>query len=172
MPHAMQASGTTQPPLDELLRAARETVAKVRYCVAATPAADGGVNARVVGAFPPAEDWSVMFVTSASSRKTDEIRRTGRLTLVYQLDPEGAYVALAGQARVDGDTALKARVWTRGLDEWFPAGPDNPDAVVVSLATERIELWSLARGIMPEPRGCRAAVIEWSGENAWVVIQA
>ena len=59
MPPVPPEGNATPPPhaAAELLRVARETVAKVRYCVAATPAADGGVNARVVGAFPPGEDW-------------------------------------------------------------------------------------------------------------------
>ena len=65
----------------------------------------------------------------------------------------------SGRARLDPDPAAKAALWTPGLDEWIPAGPDDPDAVVVRLAPERMEVWSLADGIMPEPRGLRAAVL-------------
>lgn len=160
----------TAPTVEGVLRTAREIVAKVRYCMAVTPAADGGVNARVVGAFPPDEEWSVAFVTSAASRKADEIRQAGRLTLAYQHDPDGAYVALVGRARLAGDSQSKAEVWTAGLDEWFPAGRDDPDAVVVRFAAERIEVWSLAGSIMPEPRGLRAAVVERQ-DGAWKTVQ-
>ena len=136
----------TEPTVEDVLRAARAIVARVKYCMAVTPAADGGANARVVGPFPPGEDWSVAFVTSAASRKAAEIGRAGRLTLAYQHDATGAYVALVGRARLDADPEAKARLWTAGLDEWFPAGPRHPDAVVVRFAAERIEVWSLAEG--------------------------
>ena len=160
----------TEQTVEGVLRAAREIVGRVRYCMAVTPAADGGANARVVGAFPPGEDWSVAFVTSAASRKAAEIERAGRLTIAYQHDADGAYVALAGRAWLDADREAKARLWIPGLDEWFPAGRDDPDAVVVRLAAERIEVWSLADRIMPEPRGLRAAVLERRGD-AWEAVQ-
>jgi general stress protein 26 len=160
----------TAPTVDDVLRTAREIVAKVRYCMAVTPAEDGGANARVVGPFPPDEEWSVAFVTSAGSRKADEIRRSGRLTLAYQHDPDGAYVALVGRARIAADAESKARLWVPGLDEWFPAGRGDPDAVVVRFAAERIEVWSQAGGIMPEPRGLRAAVVQREGGD-WRAVQ-
>jgi general stress protein 26 len=98
-------------------------------------------------------------VTSAGSRKVAEIWRTGRLTLAYQHDPDGAYVALVGGARVETDPAAKARAWSPGLDRWFPAGQADPDAVVVLLEAERLEMWSLAHNAMAAPRGLRAVVL-------------
>jgi general stress protein 26 len=160
----------TEPTVEGVLRAARQIMARVRYCMAVTPAADGGANARVVGPFPPGEDWSVAFVTSAGSRKAAEIERAGRLTLAYQHDASGAYVALVGRARLDADPGSKAEIWIPGLDEWFPAGPDDPDAVVVRFAAERIEVWSQADRIMPEPRGLRAAVLQRE-DGAWKAVR-
>jgi general stress protein 26 len=113
----------------------------------------------------------VAFVTSAGSRKAAEIRRAGRLTLAYQHDRDGAYVALVGRARLDADPASRARVWTAGLDEWFSGGREDPDAVVVRFEAERIELWSQAGGVMPAPRGLRAAVLQREG-GAWRAVQA
>ncbi|GAA0566503.1 hypothetical protein GCM10009416_00540 [Craurococcus roseus] len=162
----------TASDADTLLHAARTIVGRVRYCMAVTAAADGGANARVVQPYPPGEDWSVAFVTSAGSRKAEEIRRSGRLTLAYQHDPDGAYVSLVGRARLDADPASKARLWVPDLDEWFPGGRDDPDAVVVRFEAERIELWSYAGGIMPAPRGLRAAVVQReSGGGAWKAVR-
>lgn len=158
-----------QPDIEGVLRAARRIVGEVRYCMAVTPAADGGANARVVQPFAPAEDWSVAFVTSAGSRKADEIRRSGRLTLAYQHDADGAYVALAGRARLADDPGTKARFWIAELLEYFPAGRGDPDAVVALLEVERIEMWSEADRIMPAPRGLRAAVLRRSG-TAWEAV--
>ena len=156
---------------EELLAEARRIVGRARFCVAAT-ASDGSANVRVVQLLDLDADWTASFVTSASSRKVEEIRRTGRLALAFQHDADMAYVALAGRARVDADPATKARVWVPGLDRWFAAGGSDPDAVVVVLEVERLEMLSLGRGILTEPRGLRAVVVERTACRDWVQVPA
>lgn len=153
----------------ELLSIARETIAKVPHCMAITVGKDGTANARVVQPHAPDEDWTVTFLTSRTSRKAAEIEATSRLTLAYQYDPEGAYVTLVGSARLDPGPEAKAALWQDTLGRWFPRGPRDPDAVVVRLSTRRVELWSYLRGIMPEPRGLRAAVVE-RAPTGWTVL--
>jgi general stress protein 26 len=158
---------------EDLLAEARRLVDNARFCIAATAAGDGGsINVRVVQTLELDADWKAAFVTSASSRKVNEIRRTGRLTLAYQNDPEMAYVALTGRARVDADLMAKARVWTPGLDRWFADGPSDLDAVVVVLEVDRIELMNLARDVLAEPWGLRAVVLERAVGAGWVRVAA
>jgi len=156
---------------EELLVVARETIGKVQFCFATTVGATGEANVRIIEPLSLEEDWSVAFVTSRSSRKAAEIEANGRLTLAYQHNPDGAYVALVGQARIDADPDAKRLCWKDDLDEWFPAGRDDSDAVVVRFTTERIELWSHARGIMPAPKGLRAAILV-RGASGWRRVQA
>src|ERR1700688_2057266 len=98
---------TSMTRADLLLAAARETMAKVTYCWAATPSEEGGVNLRVVGPIPGVageEDWTIWFVTHGGSRKAADIRRAGRLTLGYLRRPEpDEYVALIGRAALVED---------------------------------------------------------------------
>jgi general stress protein 26 len=100
---------TNMARLERLLAAARDTMARVTYCWAATPSGDGGVNLRLVGPIRGVsgeEDWTIWFVTSGGSRKVADIRRAGRLTLGYQHHPDRAalvdYVALIGRAALGG----------------------------------------------------------------------
>jgi general stress protein 26/uncharacterized protein YjiS (DUF1127 family) len=153
----------------ELLRVSRATIARVRFCLAVTVGSDGKASTRVVHARTPDADWGVTFMTSRASRKVAEIAATGQLTLVYQLNREGAYVALVGQAWIDDGPGTKGARWYRGLDRWFPGGPRDPDVALICLATNRIELWSWWRGVMPAPRGLRAAVLERMPEG-WKVL--
>lgn len=151
--------------LSDALNAARTTVEKVELCVAAT-AGDGDVaNVRVVQRLSFGDDWQVTFATDGTSRKAAEIRRTGKLTLSFQDDSEGAYVALIGKADVSSDLATKEHLWADHLNRWFPDGPATPNAVIVTLDPERIELWNYAKSIMPEPVGLRAAVLERDGQD-------
>jgi general stress protein 26 len=95
----------------DLLRIAREIIAKVPSCMAITLDRDGKANTRVVTAKPPAEAWMVRFVTDRGSRKCREIERSGRLTLAYQHDPGNAYVTLIGHAVTNDDIASKTASW-------------------------------------------------------------
>ncbi len=145
--------------IESLLRLARSIVDEVTFCVAVTQAEEGGANARVVQPMRVQDDWTVNIITNRRCRKVREIERTGRLTLLYQHDQRRAYVCLAGRAQIVDDVELKRSTWTPAHDRWNTGGPEDPATVFMRLSTERIELWSAADGVMPEPEGYSAAVL-------------
>jgi general stress protein 26 len=160
--------------VDRLLTAARDTMARVTYCWAATPSEDGGVNVRVVGPIPGVsgeEDLTIWIVTSGGSRKAADIRRAGRLTLGYQHHPDRGpddYVALVGHAALVED---RSEIRDRWLDNWrrfFPDGPDDPDVIFVRLNVDRIEL--CVRDVTPEPFGSRYSAIERGDDRSWQIV--
>jgi general stress protein 26 len=68
-------------------------------------------------------------------------------------------VTLIGRPVITDDVALKRAAWGPAADRWHPGGPEDPNVVIVKLLTERIELWSFGRDVMPEPKGLSAAVL-------------
>lgn len=157
------------PSVEDVLDAARDVIRKVPSCFAITVAeAPGEAHARIVQPLSVDADWTALFVTAAVSRKAREIRRHGRLTLAWQHEGDGAYVALTGAAALDTEETAKIAVWERGLDHWFPDGPADPNAALVTVRAEHLEIWSLARGIMPPPRGHRSAVLTRTG-GGWAL---
>src|ERR1700722_9354839 len=89
--------------VEQILRVAKDTIAKVPCCWAVTADQRGGASARVVQPFFSQLDQDggiVRFVTSGSSRKAVEIASSGRITLGYQYDPEQACVTLVGAASI------------------------------------------------------------------------
>jgi|GEM_PF-6537435 len=152
--------------IEELLEIARQIVDKQKFCFAISVTTDGEANARIVQPRKLTQDWSVDFATRKSCRKFNEIERSGKLTLAYQDDTDRAYVSLVGTVEVIDDIELKRSRWaalTPGERElairWNPEGPDNPDLLYIRLITDRIELWSAAGFVMPEPRGYSAALL-------------
>src|SRR5262249_13412923 len=112
--------------------------------------------------------WTVRFATHRLSRKSAEIERSGRLTLAYQYDAGSAYVSLIGRAAIREDVAAKTASWNDLADKWFPGGPTDPNVVYVDFTAERIELWSTADGVVPDPvRGLWAAVLVRDGAD-WI----
>jgi general stress protein 26 len=138
---------------------------KVTYCFAVTAADNGEVNARIVQPRKLQDDWTVDFTTNRRCRKFKEIEQSGKLTLAYQHDPDRAYVSLIGCAGIIDDVELKRSRWSAEADRWHPGGPDDPNVVIIRLATERIELWSSVRDVMPEPKGLSAAVLIRDGSG-------
>jgi len=152
---------------DELLRIAREIIAKVPACMAITVDRNGDANARVVNPQPLSNAWTVRFPTDKRSRKSAEIEQSGRLTLAYQ-DAEKAYVSLTGRAAIREDVAAKIASWDARADKWFPGGPTDPNVVYVDFVAERIELWATSQGVVPDPvHGLWAAVLVRDG-SSWV----
>jgi general stress protein 26 len=150
---------------DALLALARRLIGELTFCIAVTQSEEGDANARVVQPRPLGDDWSVDVLTNRRCRKVREAERTGRLTLIYQHDPERSYVSLVGRCEVLDELAFKRAVWTPAHDRWNPGGPDDPATVFLRLHTERIELWSAAHGVMPEPAGYSAALLLRDGDG-------
>jgi general stress protein 26 len=72
-------------------------------------------------------------------------------------------VTLAGRPVITDDVALKRAAWSPDSDKWHRGGPEDPNVVIVRLVTDRIELWSSGRDVMPEPKGLSAAVLVHDG---------
>jgi len=161
--------------VNELLQIARDTIDSVPYCFAITVTQDGEANARLVMPRNLEADWSVDFATTKATRKFREIESSGRLTLAYENDHDRAYVCLVGQPQIIDDIELKRSRWAALTDaerefahRWNPKGPEDPDLLYIRLLTNRIELWSSERRVMPEPVGYSAAVLTRNGGSDWI----
>ena len=161
--------------VEQILMVAKETTAKVPYCWVATADQRGGANTRVVQPFFSQQDrdgWIVRFLTSRSSRKAGEIASSGRICLGYQYDPELACVTLVGAARITDDRDFVQHQWRPEWNTFFPKGPSDPDAVIVEVMVERIEIWNLLRNIAVPPNGLRAATLQRVASGGWQSLNA
>ena len=64
-----------------------------------------------------------------------------------------------GRAAVVGEVEDKRVVWRPETYRFHSGGPEDPNNVLVQFTTDRIEMYSGARGVAPEPRGFSAAVL-------------
>ena len=108
---------------------------------------------------PGEDEWTIRFVTDGRSQKAAEMRRANEVAILFQHDPDLAFVTLIGKAglhdnRVRGPRAAGRRAY----DVYFPTEADRANAIFVEVGVERMELW--IRGVTPEPFGLRATVLE------------
>jgi general stress protein 26 len=158
--------------VSRLLAGAMKAITNVRYCWLATDATCGGSNAmRPMGRLPPEpgdKEWTIRFVTDARSGKASDIRRAGKVALMFQHDADDAYVALTGAATLRESASEVRRRWKDAYSRFFPTETDRAAAAFIEVEVERMELW--IRGVTPEPFGLRATTLERDAAGEWRLI--
>jgi general stress protein 26 len=153
-----------------LLAGAARAVASARYCWLATTAENGGARARPMGR-PNENDWTIRFLTfltDGRSRKASDIRRAGKVTVIFQHDADDAYVTLIGAATLRESASEVRRRWKAAYNVYFPSEQDRANAAFVEIETERMELW--IRGVTPEPFGLHTTILERDASGNWRLI--
>ncbi len=144
-----------------LLAGAAKTIRSARYCWLATAAESGAPQVRPMGRVlndPGEDEWKIRFLTDGRSRKAADMRRAGKVTILFQHDPDLAFVSLIGKAALHEDASETRNRWKPAYDAYFPSAADRASAIFVEVDAERMELW--IRGVTPEPFGLRATVLE------------
>jgi general stress protein 26 len=154
--------------IGRLLAGAAKTIGVARYCWLATAAKGGGVNHRPMGRLLPdlgEDEWTLRFLTDGRSRKAEEMRREGAITMIFQHDPDDAFVTLIGHATLSGGEAEVRARWKSAYDVYFPSQADRANAAFVKVDVARMELW--IRGVTPEPFGLRPTILERDVGGGW-----
>ena len=112
------------------------------------------------------DGWTIRFVTDGRSRKAHELCGEREVGLIFQSDPDEAYVALFGKARLlerPETSTASGRSTTRPISR---APADRAAAVFIEVDVIRMELW--IRGVTPEPFGLNATKLVRAADGAWL----
>jgi general stress protein 26 len=156
--------------VSQLLAGAAKTVASVRYCWLATASETAPPHIRPMGRVlndPGEDEWTIRFVTDGRSYKVADMRRADQVAILFQHDPDLAFVTLIGKAALHDRAAEVRERWKRAYDVYFPTETDRANAIFVEVDVTRMELW--IRGVTPEPFGLRATVLERDVGSGWRV---
>lgn len=134
---------------DELIAAARETMAAARYCALITADSFSSPEARTLDPFPPDKNMVVWLGTNPRSRKVAAIRRNQRVTLYYFDREAQAYVTIYGIARLVNDPKSKSKWWK---DEWNAFYHDRKkDYLLIRVTPLRLEVVNVTKSIVGDP---------------------
>lgn len=53
----------------------------------------------------------------------------------------GIFIHVQGTARLNRDKASFVAHWDKGMDRWFPQGPDTPGVVMIEVTANRLHYW-------------------------------
>src|SRR4051812_9421925 len=88
-------------------------------------------------------DATLVFLTHLSSAKVDDLRHDARLNAAFQSEKGDRYVSIGGTAAAVHDEARFRALWNPTYRAWFPAGADDPDSAIVTLAIDRVDYWDV-----------------------------
>ena len=154
--------------VSRLLAGAAKAIAKVRYCWLLTETGTGSANARPMGRVLPEtdqSDWTIRFITDGRSRKASDIRRTGKVALIFQHDADDAFAVLIGRATVLESASEVRRFWKEAYTAYFSTDADRTNAAFIEVHVERMELW--IRGVTQEPFGLHPTLLERDPGGTW-----
>lgn len=151
-----------------LVDGAARTIAGARFCWLATVDESAHPRLRPMGRLlpEPGDDaWTLRFITDGRSGKAADIRRAGRVALVFQHETEDAFVGLRGSARLEESEAEVRRRWLPAYDPFFPSEADKASAVFLTVDAAELDLW--IRGVTPEPFGLTTTALVRDKGGAW-----
>ena len=154
--------------VNRLLAGAAKAIGSVRYCWLATAAGTGGGDLRPMGRLPNEvgdDEWMIRFVSDGRSDKASAIRRDNKVTIIFQNEPDEAFVALIGAATVRERASEDGTHWKQAYEVFFPSVLDRANAIFIEVDVQRMELW--IRGVTPEPFGAQKTVLERDPEGGW-----
>ena len=146
--------------VNRLLAGAAKAIGSVRFCWLATAAGTDG-HLRPMGRLPNEvgdDEWMIRFVSDGRSNKASEMRRDSKVTIIFQNEPDEAFVSLIGAATLRKRASEDSEHWKKAYEVFFPSELDRANAIFIEVDVQRMELW--IRGVTPEPFGLRATVLQ------------
>ena len=101
----------------------------------------GGLRARPVDARPDREAGAIFFVTDAHNHKDSEIEVEPDVGFTVTVPGDNIYLSITGRASVMRDPAKARQIWKKTDDVWWPDGPDDANARVLTIEPVTAELW-------------------------------
>jgi general stress protein 26 len=103
------------------------------------------------------DDGTVWFFASDESPKADQLAVDPAVNLAFQ--SSSSWVSLAGRATIVEDKAKIQELWNKGVEAWFPDGPDGDDVALLRVDPDSAEYWD-------SPGGRVASVIAYAKAKA------
>jgi general stress protein 26 len=133
-----------EPQASADLDALGELIEGIEIAMLTTHAADGSLVSRPLQTLDFDGGNELVFFTSISSRKVDELGSNHDANVAYANPAKQTYVSVRGTARLDRDRATIDALWSPVQKVFFPRGKDDPDLVVLRIRVRDAAYWEPA----------------------------
>lgn len=106
-----------------------------------TTAADGRIRTRPMSGHVDHENHRILFVTHRNAGMIEEVTQSPLVSIAICREDRNFYAAITCRAEEMEDRELMREVWGAVTSAWFPGGPDDPHATLLSLTPVSAEVW-------------------------------
>ena len=125
---------------DEQLSFIWENVERIATCMMTTFDM-GRFRSRPMRGIARSEENAIVFITERSTRKPEEIEANPNACLCFVNSSSNTFISLSGVIALTWDHEKLRELWTRANDSYFPLGPTDPNAVLLTFTPESGEYW-------------------------------
>jgi len=86
-------------------------------------------------------EGNLWFFTSSETDLWENIVSHPEVNLSFSEPADSVYVSISGRAERVVDRAKITAMWNPAVQAWFPAGPDDPHAMLVRVVSDGAEYW-------------------------------
>lgn len=93
-------------------------------------------------------EGNLWFFTSTQTALWEHIAVQAQVNLSFVEPDDNIFVSISGRAERVVDRARIRDMWNPAVQAWFPAGPDDPHAMLVRVVTDSAEYWDATSSTM------------------------
>lgn len=118
-----------------------ELIKDIRVALLVTQGEDARLRGRPMAAMNKDFDGELWFASREAAPKLAEIAHQPQVLLAYSEPKSQDYVSISGTAAIVHDRDKVHELWSEPARVWFPAGPDDPNLVLVKVSVDTAEFW-------------------------------
>jgi general stress protein 26 len=152
-----------------------KNIERISTCMMTT--CDGPhLRARPMHGIARPHENAIFFITARSTHKPEEIAANPNACLCFGDVSTNTFISLSGAIALTEDRETVRELWGRAQDAYFPEGPSDPNAVLLTFIPKRGEYWDApSNPVLIAIEFIRASVVGGKpslGDNAAVPMQS
>jgi general stress protein 26 len=112
-----------------------------RFAMLTTRREDDTLRSRPMTTIEHDGDDSLWFFAKADSSATEELEHRPQVCLSYAESSKPDFVCVSGEAVIVTDAAKKRALWSKGVQAWFPEGPEADSVILLKVQPQHAEYW-------------------------------
>lgn len=129
---------------DDGVRKVAELLSDERTAMFTTVAPDGTLTSRPMALQETEFDGDLWFFAQRGTHPVINVEANPNVNVT--VGSRSTWVSLAGHAAVVTDDARKRELWNKGVEAWFPQGPEADDVVLLRVEGASAEYWDTPGG--------------------------
>ncbi|RYG04359.1 MAG: pyridoxamine 5'-phosphate oxidase [Chitinophagaceae bacterium] len=123
------------------LKTIAEKMKSLDFCMMVTQDGHHGYHSRPMSNNREVEfDGTSWFFSYDDSPKVSQITNDSKVSLIYQGE-DMLFIDCYGSASIIRQKSMIEEKWIKGLERWFPEGPETPNICLIKVEVKRVQFW-------------------------------